>query len=207
MLFFRLISFGTAAVLCLTSFSIKTFAQADGFSGNGSFFYDSHDSVVAGAKSTSSDFDLAVGGGYLMSSGLYLGLKYLRDKAEVESGSSTNTILATSYGVTFGFMKRGVLALSASYLLSPTVEQSAATPFNTNQTAKQVLKDGTGTLLELGFPLPLNSSICLGPVLTQLSMNYKKVETTMDGITSTEGLTGEWADKWTRVALGVWFAL
>ena len=197
-------------ILGLATFVLIAFESqaraANHFSFNGSLFYQDHVAISENAQTTTGDLDVALSGGYLMGSGLYLGLIYVRDKAETSTATGNNTIIASSYGATLGYMKKGSIALAASYLLNPSSE-AKVTSTNSGQSSSQTLKGGTGTFLEIGFPLAVNSSFCIGPLLAQMNMTYKKVDTTTDGIIVSDSLTGTWSDKWTRLAFGVWYDL
>ena len=190
-------------VLVTMLLPLRALADGDRFTFNVGLFYDDREQVEQNEKSATNELVFMVGGGYAWSNGFYLGAKYYRDKLD-QKGSAAGSETVTALGPTIGFMRKNLIYITGSYLLAPTKLQEATAG---GQLATRTLKGGTGTLLELGYPLAVNSSFCLGPIYSQLKTDYKKSDTTGNGTTTNESLTGTWSDSWSRLGFGMWFNL
>ena len=190
-------------ILVTTLLPLRALADSDRFTFNVGLFYDDREQVEENEKSASNELVFMVGGGYAWSNGFYLGGKYYRDKIDGK-GASTSSETITAFGPTIGFMRRNLIYLTGTYLLAPTKLQEVTA---NSQLTSRTLKGGTGTLLEVGYPLAVNSSFCLGPLYSQFKTDYKKGDTTANGSTTSESLTGNWSDSWSRLGFGMWFNL
>lgn len=152
--------------ICLAVFLMA--APLSVFAANGSgwnlglaLMYQSYktDSNGTTSESTQTDYDIKFG--YLMTSGLYLGVIY---DNQTHGGGGSSYPTRTGYGAVVGY-HTGNWTFDLDYYLSSTRNSSATTSYT----------GGTNMQVDIGYDIPLSSSFYLGWQLAYRMYAYNSV--------------------------------
>jgi len=122
------------------------------------------------SKTTINHYDLILGLGYRMDSGLYLGGTYtwIQEEQKNETGGSTieTKDTHTGYGPTIGYLGANLYILG-TYHLGPEFVTGT-------DSSKDTYKGGYGYQVDFGYMFWISANVGLGPQLTYYHAEFKK---------------------------------